>query len=467
MKTLYFECNMGAAGDMLMSALLELCPEPDGFIERLNRIGIPDVKVVRRKVLKCGIQGTGVDVLVGGVEEDEHMYEHGHEHEHSRSHNHDHSHEHEHDHGHQHEHEHEHAHHHSHDHEHGRGHDHEHAHDHGCDHEHGHSREHGGHSHAGMDAIRGVIDGLGISDKVKADVIAVYNLIAEAESRAHGRSVEQIHFHEVGTMDAVADITGVCMLIDELKPDRIVTSKIHVGSGRVRCAHGLLPVPAPATAHILQGVPTYGGAVEGELCTPTGAALLKYFTDEFADLGAMSVSKIGYGMGKRSFFTKDGVEILSAVRAMLGETEDKTDNIIMLSCNMDDMTGERAGFAVERLLEGGALEAYTAPIYMKKGRPGIALTVLCDERTKDDMVRLIFKYTTTLGIRELRLGRYVLSRSEETVNTEYGDVRVKKSSGYGVTKLKAEYDDLRRLAVENGLDITDIEEKLRSVIADI
>lgn len=448
MRTLYFECNMGAAGDMLMSALLEICPDPDGFIERLNNIGIPDVKVVRRNVLKCGIQGTGVDVLIGGVEEDEHMYELSHEHDHNRNRNHDHNNDHEHnrDHSHIHERDHEH--------EHGN----EHGHDH--DHEHGHGHEHGGHSHTGMDEIRGVINGLGISDKIKADVLAVYNLIAEAESRAHGRSVEQIHFHEVGAMDAVADITGVCMLIDELKPDRIVTSKIHVGFGRVRCAHGLLPVPAPATAYILRGVPTYGGAVEGELCTPTGAALLKYFTDEFADLGAMSVSKIGYGMGKRSFYTEGGVEILSAVRVMLGESEDKTDNVIMLSCNIDDMTGERAGFAVERILAGGALDAYTAPIYMKKDRPGILLTVICDERTKDDMVRLIFKHTTTLGIRELRVGRYVLSRSEEIVKTEYGDVRVKKSSGYGVTKLKAEDDDLKRLAVENDLAITDIEDKL-------
>ena len=434
MRTLYFECNMGAAGDMLMSALLEICPDPDGFIERLNNIGIPDVKVVRRNVLKCGIQGTGVDVLIGGVEEDEHMYELSHEHDHNRNRNHDHNN----------------------DHEHNR----DHSHIHERDHEHGHGHEHGGHSHTGMDEIRGVINGLGISDTIKADVLAVYNLIAEAESRAHGRSVEQIHFHEVGAMDAVADITGVCMLIDELKPDRIVTSKIHVGFGRVRCAHGLLPVPAPATAYILRGVPTYGGAVEGELCTPTGAALLKYFTDEFADLGAMSVSKIGYGMGKRSFYTEGGVEILSAVRVMLGESEDKTDNVIMLSCNIDDMTGERAGFAVERILAGGALDAYTAPIYMKKGRPGILLTVICDERTKDDMVRLIFKHTTTLGIRELRVGRYVLSRSEEIVKTEYGDVRVKKSFGYGVTKLKAEDDDLKRLAVENDLAITDIEDKL-------
>lgn len=450
MRTLYFECNMGAAGDMLMSALLEICPDPDGFIERLNNIGIPDVKVVRRNVLKCGIQGTGVDVLIGGVEEDEHMYELSHEHDHNRNHDHNNDHEHNRDHSHIHERDHEH--------EHGNEHGHGHEHDH--DHEHGHGHEHGGHSHTGMDEIRGVINGLGISDKIKADVLAVYNLIAEAESRAHGRSVEQIHFHEVGAMDAVADITGVCMLIDELKPDRIVTSKIHVGFGRVRCAHGLLPVPAPATAYILRGVPTYGGAVEGELCTPTGAALLKYFTDEFADLGSMSVSKIGYGMGKRSFYTEGGVEILSAVRVMLGESEDKTDNVIMLFCNIDDMTGERAGFAVERILAGGALDAYTAPIYMKKGRPGILLTVICDERTKDDMVRLIFKHTTTLGIRELRVGRYVLSRSEEIVKTEYGDVRVKKSSGYGVTKLKAEDDDLKRLAVENDLAITDIEDKL-------
>ena len=255
MNTLYFECNMGAAGDMLMAALLELLPDPDNFITELNNVGIPNVNIERQTVIKCAIQGTGINVFVGGVEEG------GPLHEHQRGHH---------------------------------------------------------HHHTGINEIQAIIKNLRVSDKVKADVAAVYNLIAEAESHAHGRPMEQIHFHEVGPMDAVADITGVCMLIEALAPDKIVTSHIHVGSGQVKCAHGILPVPAPATAYILRGVPTYGGAVNGELCTPTGAALLKHFTDAFVSGNAMRVDKIGCGMGKRSFYAEDGTEILSAVRAMTG-----------------------------------------------------------------------------------------------------------------------------------------------------
>ncbi|MCH5186649.1 MAG: LarC family nickel insertion protein [Oscillospiraceae bacterium] len=260
MKTLYFECNMGAAGDMLMSALTELIPEPSAFIEKLNNIGIPNVKIERNTVSKCGISGTEINVFVHGHEEDENMHEH-------------------------------------------------------------HHREHHTHCHTGIKEVREIINGLDVSDKIKADASAVYDILAAAESHVHGRPVEQIHFHEIGTMDAVVDIVGVCMLMDEIKPDVINTSHIHVGSGQVKCAHGLLPVPAPATAHILQGVPTYGGEIKGELCTPTGAALLKYFTDNFVKVNSMTVEKIGYGTGKRRFYDDDGTEILSAVRAMLGETD--------------------------------------------------------------------------------------------------------------------------------------------------
>lgn len=256
MKILYFDCNMGAAGDMLTAALTELHPDPDGFMERLNAAGIPDVKIERKQVVKCGIKGAGIDVFVHGIEEDEHMHE-----------------------------------------------------------------RHRHHHHRGPAEIQSIIDGLRVSDKVKSDISAVYNLIAEAESHVHGCPAEEIHFHEVGAMDAVADITAVCMLIEELAPDKIIASPIHAGCGHVKCAHGILPVPAPAAAYLLRNVPIYGGEISGELCTPTGAALLKHFTCEFTAKYSLRIGKIGYGMGKRTFFRKDGTEILSAVRAVMGEAD--------------------------------------------------------------------------------------------------------------------------------------------------
>lgn len=403
MKTLYLECSMGAAGDMLMSALSELIPNPDEFIEKLNNIGIPDVKIERKIITKCGIKGTGIDVLIHGHSE-EHIHEHHGEnsHEHHREHSHEH------------------------------------------------------HHHTGMKEITDIVQKLNVSDKVRQDIMAVYNLIAEAESCAHGCKVEHIHFHEVGSMDAIADIAGVCMLIEEIQPDKIAVSHIHVGSGQVKCAHGILPVPAPATAHILQGVPTYGGKVSGELCTPTGAALLKHFADEFTDEYHITADKIGYGIGKRSFYDKDGAEILSSVRAAIGE-DNMTDKIIMLSCNIDDMTGEQVGYAFEKLFETGALDVYTTPICMKKNRTGILLSVLCSEKGKNDVIKQIFKYTTTIGIRETAVNRHILDRREEIAHTKYGDVRVKKSSGFGVSKRKIEYDDLKEIADKNNISISDIQ----------
>ena len=254
MKTLYIECNMGAAGDMLLASLAELKGDVKACEDKLNSLGIPDVTYEFEKSVKCGIEGTHAHVAVHGVEEDEHMHEHAHEHE---VHEHHHEHEHEHDHHHE---EHEHAHAHTHDH----------------DHDHDHEHEHH-HHHTHMSDIENIINGLNISDKVKADALAVYGLIAEAESKAHGKPITDIHFHEVGTMDAVADIVGVCVLLEQIAPAKIVVSPLATGFGSVRCAHGILPVPAPATASIIEGIPTYSGDVEGELLTPTGAALLKAF----------------------------------------------------------------------------------------------------------------------------------------------------------------------------------------------
>ena len=270
--------------------------------------------------------------------------------------------------------------------------------------------------------------------------MAVYGLIAQAESHVHGVPVSEIHFHEVGTMDAVADVTAVCLLMHELSPDEVVVSPVHVGGGQVKCAHGILPVPAPATAHILRDVPIYGGEIRGELCTPTGAALLKHFAARFGDMPVMKTQAIGYGMGKKDF------PRANCVRAMLGETADQTDTVLELSCNVDDMTAEAVGFAMDRLFEGGALEVYTVPIGMKKSRPGTLIRVMCTERDREHIVGLLFKHTTTIGVREAVTRRYVLNRQMETVETPYGSVRRKVSSGYGVRRAKYEYDDLARIA---------------------
>jgi uncharacterized protein (TIGR00299 family) protein len=257
-------------------------------------------------------------------------------------------------------------------------------------------------------------------------------------------------------MDAVADVAAVCLLLNELGPDEIVASPVHVGSGQVKCAHGILPVPAPATAYILKDVPIYGGEVRGELCTPTGAALLKHFVNRFASMPVMRVSAIGYGMGKKDF------PAANCVRAMLGETAGAADTLLELSCNVDDMTGEALGFAMERLFEGGARDVYTVAVGMKKNRPGTLLRVLCDVRNREAMLALLFRHTSTLGVRETAVKRYVLNRTVTARRTQYGTVSVKESSGYGVKKRKYEYEDLARIAREKGLSLKEAQDPIES-----
>lgn len=413
MKTLYLDCGMGAAGDMLAAALLELLPDKEEFLAELNHAGIPGVTVSCDVSFKCGIKGTHLTVKINGEEESEDMHAHTHDHDHKYEHEHEYS--------------------------------HKHMHEQEC--LQGSEKPH---HHSSMGEIRHMIEELAISEKVKADVLAVYSLIAEAESHTHGVPVTDIHFHEVGTMDAVTDVLAVCMLMNRLSPEKVVVSPVHVGSGYVKCAHGILPVPAPATAYILRDVPIYGGEIKSELCTPTGAALLKHFAIEFGEMPLMQTTTIGYGMGKKDF------PVANCVRALLGETKDSGDTIIELSCNLDDMTAEAIGFAEEQFFAAGALDVYTVPIQMKKSRPGVLLSVMCRKKDSDQMIRLIFRHTTTLGVRENISRRYTLSRTVETVETEWGNVQKKISSGYGVTKEKYEYEDLARIAREQNMGLADV-----------
>ncbi len=426
MRTLYLECNMGAAGDMLTAALLELLPNPELFVKKLNELGLPGVSFRAVPAVKCGITGTRMEVLIHGEEEGQETSDH--DHKHHCDHDHEHLH----------------------DYEHG----HEHSHSHEANHTHHHHSGH--HEHRSLREIEQIVSGLSLPQKVQEDVMAVYRLIAEAESQAHGRPVEEIHFHEVGAMDAVADVTAVSLLLYELSADRIVASPVHVGSGQVRCAHGILPVPAPATAWLLRDVPTYSGEVIGELCTPTGAALLKYFVHEFGVQPQMRVQKIGYGCGKKEF------EAANCVRAMLGETCENKESIVELRCNLDDMTPEAVGFAMEELFAAGALDVYTIPVGMKKNRLGILLTCMCRLDQRDEMIRLLFLHTTTLGIREYVCSRYTLNREIETRDTEFGPVRIKKASGWGVVREKAEYQDLAEIAREQHISFMRAEKNVKN-----
>lgn len=484
MKTLYIECAMGAAGDMLTAALLELMPDKEAALAKLNAMGIPGVAFEAEPSEKCGITGTHMRVLIHGEEEESVPCGHTHAHEDHHEHNHEHEHHHEHDHVHEHHHEHD-----RHVHTHAHAHVQEDAHCHDSDaHDHAHHHEHDAHHHAhhGMAEIRSLIAELAVSETVKEKALAVYQSIAEAESKVHGAEVDQIHFHEVGSMDAVADVTAVCLLMELLAPEQVIVSPIHVGSGTVLCAHGRLPVPAPATALILEGIPIYGGSVQGELCTPTGAALLKTFADSFGPMPPMTVAKTGYGMGTKDF------EQANCLRAMLGasfpmngigsnmqtaqaaesentgsrgaagkdtETENpaaREGRITEISCNLDDMTGEDIAFAAERILQAGALDVFTESIYMKKGRPAVKLTVLARPEDEERLAGEIFRHTSTIGVRIHTDRRYELARRSEQRKTPLGTIEVKISEGFGVRKEKIEFASLKEIAETSGKRLAEV-----------
>lgn len=514
MKILYFDCGMGAAGDMLTAALLSLFDDPEKKLEELNAMGIPGVRYVMEPAEKCGVTGLKVRVLADGQEEetadvpsgssdaeesgracalsadedpeirrafpDEEMHDRGHKHKHGRKHEHKHKHGHDHEHGFEHEHDHCH------------GHEHEHGHDHGHDHEHGHS-----HEHRSLVDVEGILAGLNAPEAVKADAAAVYRRIAQAEAKVHGKPVTEVHFHEVGALDAIADVAAVCYLMHTLAPAKVFASPVTTGFGAVRCAHGILPVPAPATALLLTGIPAQAGRFEGEMCTPTGAALIGHFVQEFRTAPPMTLRAVGCGCGTKDFPRANVVRALwgdaweesapqedagadPAARAAApccgsanagsnsapapegsaaqdGAQPDASgflhDRIVTLACNLDDMTGEEIGFAMERLLDAGALDVFLTPIQMKKNRPGTLLTVLCRPADKARLTDLVFRVTSTLGVRETLCERTVLPRTEELCGSAYGPVREKISGEGSWTRRKMEYEDLARIARENGVSL--------------
>jgi hypothetical protein len=309
-------------------------------------------------------------------------------------------------------------------------------------------------SHRTYSDVTKIIDDLNVSDNVKKKAKAVYQAIANAESKIHNTDVSMIHFHELGMLDAIADITVCCYLFDLLNIEHVVFSPINVGKGNVNTAHGIIPVPAPATSEILLGVPIYSNDITSELCTPTGAALAKSFANEFSAMPLMNIDKVGYGAGSKVFAQAN------CVRTFLGNTADICDQVIELCCNIDDMTGEDISFACEMIFEAGAIEVYTQPAYMKKSRLGTLITVLCKTENREEVIKSIFKHTSTIGIRERICNRYVLERESSVLRTPLGDLRSKSSTGYGVNKCKYEYDDLSRIARDNNLSLEQVKKNL-------
>jgi uncharacterized protein (TIGR00299 family) protein len=400
MKTLYLDCSMGAAGDMITAALFELIDNKQDFLKQINSLGLSGVTVSAEPATKCGITGTHVKVKIHGIEETS-IGEDISRNNHNQLCNHNHE-----------------------------------------------------YCHTNPKKIEDIISNLSIPKKVKANALNIYYLISEAEAAVHGKSIAQIHFHEIGNSDAIADIIGVCMLIDFINPEEIIVSPINVGSGLVHCAHGILPVPTPATAFILKNTPFYGSNVQGELCTPTGAAIIKHFATSFKQMPTIYVQKIGYGMGAKDF------ETANYIRAFLGETKDKgngsNEQIAQLQCNLDDMTGESISFAVDLLLKNGALDVFTTSIQMKKNRPAILLTCISGKDKADFFAELILQHTTSFGVRKSICDRYTLNRAMSVRETPYGKIRIKTGKGYNATKSKPEYDDIEKAAHLNNVSFDEV-----------
>lgn len=375
MKVLYIECEMGIAGDMLMSALWGLIENKSEIIDRINSIGLPytDISFVKKK--ENSVNGYTAKVVINGEEESENNH----------------------------------------------------------------------HISRNLSDINSIIENLYIDEKLKNNVKDLYTILANAESKVHGKPVEMVHFHEVGTLDAIADFTVCSYLLNEIDADIILSSSVNVGNGTVKCAHGVLPVPAPATAEVLNNIPYYKSDIQTELCTPTGATLLKKYSNGFGNMPHITVEKVSCGFGKKTFENH-----FNCVRVFYGELSNE-DTVCELVCNVDDMTAEKISFALEVFINNGALDANAQSIVMKKGRVGYYVHLLCNIADRDKFIELLFKHTSTIGIRECFCSRYMLDREVKKIETPYGKVRVKYSKGYSSEKVKIEYDDIAKIAKENNL----------------
>ncbi|HYG64915.1 MAG TPA: nickel pincer cofactor biosynthesis protein LarC [Thermoanaerobaculia bacterium] len=425
----HLDCFSGLAGDMFLGACLDLGMPLEVLTDTVARLGLPGVSVEARKAMRGGFTGTRFRVLrdsrpIEGPDPEEQQHHH-HEHHH-------HHHHHPHDHGH--------GHHQHHDH----GHDHHHHdHDHGHHHHHEHGRD--------LPAIRRLIQESGLAGPVQERALRLFQRLGEAEAKAHGMPIEQVHFHEVGAVDSIIDLVGAAAAIEHLAPERITCGPVNVGSGTVRTAHGELPVPAPATAELLRGVPIFGGP-GGELTTPTGAVLLAELVNEFVEAPAFILDRVGYGLGKKHLPHQP-----NATRLLAGKGTQVRPEVMVVECEVDDLPGEAFGFLMERLLEAGALDVYFTPVQMKKNRPGTLVTLLCRRQQLEPLAGVLLMESGSLGCRYYLASRFEAERDVVDVETPYGAVRVKRARLDGHPLATApEFEDCRRLALAAGVPLRDV-----------
>ena len=405
MATYHLDCSSGIAGDMFLGACLDLRMPLEVLFDTVARLGLPGVSIESRKTSRGGFVGTRFRVLengrpLEGPDPEEHHHQHHHHH-----------------------------------------HGHEHGHDHG--HGHGHNR--------GLTEIRELIGRSALSPAVKDRAVRLFQRLGEAEAKAHGMPLEHVHFHEVGAVDSIVDLVGAAAAVDFLAPERLTCGPVNMGSGRVRMAHGEVPIPAPATAELLKGVPVFGGP-GGELTTPTGAVLLAELVTEYVDLPAMILEGTGYGLGK-----KDLPHQPNALRLLKGRTAAERGEVMVVEAEVDNLPGEGFGFLMERLLEAGALDVYFTPVQMKKNRPGTLVTLLCRRPQLQELAGVLITESGSLGCRYYAAARFEAEREILEVQTAFGTVRVKRARLDGRPLAAApEFEDCRRLALASGVPWRDV-----------
>ena len=459
MKTLYFDCFSGASGDMILGALIDAGADLEKIRGQLAMLDVRGYTLRADKVNKHGIMATQFQVLIEGDEGGRHGHAHS-SHAHSHQDQHGHGHGHSHDHGHAQDHGHADAHSHSH---------HEHGHEHADSREHAqghaHSHEHAHQPHRHLKDIVALIERAPLPEAVKAASVETFRRIGAAEAEVHGTTIEKIHFHEVGAVDSIVDIVGAHLALEQIKPERIVASPLHVGSGTVKCAHGVMPVPAPATALLLKHAPSYGGEVRGELVTPTGAALITQLAQSFGPQPVMEVEAVGTGSGVMNLPDRPNVLRVMIGNAMAMEGEiaapagDKSGSVTVLETNIDDMNPELIAPLMEDLFKAGARDAFITPVMMKKGRPGHLITVIADDELAQRIVTVLFRASTTLGVRMRREQRVCLEREWRPVATPWGKVRIKIGRRNGsIENTAPEYEDCARIAGEAGVPVRKVYE---------
>lgn len=434
MRILYYDCFSGISGDMNLGALVDIGVDKEYLTNELSKLNVSGYELSIKRDVKNGISGTKVDVIL----------ENNHINDECDNHNHNHDHHH---------------------------HGHEHGHQHEDNHIHVHT-EINHHEHRNFRDIENIIESSSLNENIKNISLKIFKKVAEAEAKVHNKSIEEVHFHEVGAVDSIVDIVGAAICLDYLKVDTIKCSTIEVGSGFVKCAHGLLPIPAPATAEILKDKPIKAN-IPFEATTPTGAAILAYAVDEFTDSKNFSIKKIGYGIG-----TKDNKDVPNILRVFIGEenltdqpmdeckdTYFLQDEVEVMECNIDDMNPELYEYVMEQLFANGALDVYMTPIIMKKERPGVKLNVLYAPDKGKIIREIVLMQTTTLGFRKYKVQRNMLKREFSKIKTKYGEITVKNAYYNGkIIKSKPEYEECKKIALDNNVNINEIYKEVLSKI---